>query len=102
MLTTLAITGPIYLVIALGFLAVRFEVFSKTDMRVLGTYVVKFALPALIFTTLSQRPVGEILEPRYLLAYAAGSLFVMAASVWFGRKVQGKDFTLSVLCGLGM
>jgi len=45
MLHTLAITGPIYLVIALGFLAGHFGVFSKSDRRVLGTYVAKFALP---------------------------------------------------------
>jgi predicted permease len=67
MLETLAITGPIYLVIALGFLAARFGIFSKTDMRALGTFVVKFALPALVFTALSQRPVNQILDPRYLL-----------------------------------
>ena len=37
---TLAITGPIYLVIALGFLAGRLGIFSRPDMRVLGAYVV--------------------------------------------------------------
>jgi malonate transporter len=102
MLHILGITGPIYLVIALGFLAGRFDVFSKPDMRVLGTYVVKFALPALIFTTLSQRPVSQTLDLRYLLGYAAGSVAVMFAAFAYGRKVQRKSFTLSVLCGLGM
>jgi predicted permease len=99
---TLAITGPIYLVIALGFLAVRFEVFSKLDMRVLGTYVVRFALPALIFTALSQRSVSEILNGRYVLAYAAGSLGVLLIAFGWGWWRQGKSFTLSALCGLGM
>jgi malonate transporter len=102
MLQTLAVTGPIYLVIALGFLAGRFAVFSKTDMRVLGTYVVKFALPALVFTALSQRPVSEILDVRYMLDYAAGSLVVMLVAFAWGRGRQGKSFTLSALCGLGM
>jgi predicted permease len=102
MLRTLAITGPIYLVIALGFLAVRFEVFSKPDMRVLGTFVVKFALPALVFTALSQRPVEEILNGRYVLDYALGSLAVMLAAFAWGWWQQGKSFTLSALCGLGM
>jgi malonate transporter and related proteins len=102
MLQTLAITGPIYLVIALGFLAVRFEVFSKLDMRVLGTFVVKFALPALVFTALSQRPVSEILNGRYVLDYAVGSLAVMLIAFAWGWWRQGKSFTLSALCGLGM
>lgn len=73
----LAITGPIYLVIALGYLAVRAGVFSKADMAVLGRFVVKFALPALIFTALSQRPVSEILNSQFMLVYAAGSLTVL-------------------------
>jgi predicted permease len=102
MLQTLAITGPIYLVIALGFLAVRLSVFTKADMRVLGTYVVRFALPALVFTALSQRPVGEILNGRYVLDYAFGSLCVMGLAFAWGWWRQGKSFTLSALCGLGM
>ena len=102
MLETLAITGPIYLVIALGFLAARFGMFSKTDMRALGTFVVKFALPALVFTALSQRPVNEILDVRYLLDYAVGSVIVMLVAFAWGWWRQGKSFTLSALCGLGM
>ena len=65
MLQTFAITGPIYVVIALGFAAGHL-VFSKPDMRVLGTYVVRFALPALVFTALSQRPVGEAHPERFV------------------------------------
>jgi len=102
MLQTLAITGPIYLVIALGFLEGRFGAFSKADMRVLGTFVVKFALPALIFTALSQRPVNEILNGRYVLDYAVGSLGVMFVAFAWGWWRQGKSITLSALCGLGM
>ncbi len=102
MLQTLAITGPIYLVIALGFLAVHFSVFSKADMRVLGTFVVKFALPALIFTALSQRPVNDILNGRYVLDYACGSLVVMFIAFAWCRWRQGKSFTQSTLCGLGV
>jgi malonate transporter len=102
MLQTLAITGPIYLVIALGYLAVHLAIFSKADMRVLGTYVVRFALPALVFTALSQRPVGEILNGRYVLNYALGSLAVMMIAFAWGWRRQGKSFTLSALCGLGM
>jgi malonate transporter and related proteins len=102
MLQILAITGPIYLVIALGFLAGHFGVFSKPDMRVLGTYVVKFALPALVFTALSQRSVNEILDVRYIVDYALGSLVVLLTAFAWGWWRQGKSFTLSALCGMGM
>jgi len=81
---------------------VRFEVLSRADMRVLGTYVIKFALPALVFTALSQRPVSDLLDARYLLAYTAGSLAVMLVAFAWGWRRQGKSFTLSALSGLGM
>ena len=77
LLSILAITGPIYIVIALGFLAGRSGLFSRADMRVLGKFVVNFALPALLFTALSQRHVADILNGRYLAAYALGSLAVL-------------------------
>lgn len=102
MLQILAITGPIYLVIALGFLAGHFGVFSKPDVRVLGKYVAKFALPALVFVSLSQRPVKDILDVRYVLDYAIGSLIVLLAAFGWGWWRQGKSFTLSALCGMGM
>jgi predicted permease len=102
MLHTLAITGPIYLVIALGYMAGRFGVFSKTDMRVLGTFVIKFALPALVFTALSQQPVRDILHVRFLLDYALGSLVVMFIAFAWGWWHQGKSFSLSAMSGLGM
>ena len=70
-------------------------------MRVLGTYVVRFALPALVFTALSQHPVGEILNGRYILDNALGSVVMGLAFAW-GWWRQGKSFTLSALCGLGM
>jgi predicted permease len=98
---TLAITGPIYLVIALGFLAGRFGIFSKPDMRVLGAYVVKFALPALVFTALSQRSFTEVVDARYLFAYVAGSLVAMAIGFSWGRWVRRRDLPLSALFGLG-
>ena len=70
----LAITVPIYIVMGIGYFAGRAGLFSAPDMRVLGKFVVKFALPALLFTALSQRPIADIVNGSYLAAYAVGSL----------------------------
>ena len=101
MLTVLGITGPIYIVIALGFLAGKTGVFSGADMRVLGKFVVKFALPALLFTALSQRPIGDLVNGRFLAAYALGSLAVFGAAAAFARRVMHRTVPLSVLIGMG-
>lgn len=74
MLDILAITGPIFAAIALGYLCTRAALFSRADMRVLGQFVIKIALPVLLFAALAQRDFGEILNPSYLLAYLAGTL----------------------------
>jgi malonate transporter and related proteins len=71
-------------------------------MRVLGKFVVKFALPALLFTALSQRPIIEILNGRYLGAYAAGSLAVFFAATAVARFAQRKSASQSALIGMGM
>ena len=85
----LAITGPIYLTIALGFATTRLGLFSKSDLRVLGKFVINLALPALLFNALAQRSLGEILNGRYLLVYAAGSLLALGLSFCLGGLFDG-------------
>ena len=74
MLDILSVTTPIYLAIATGFLTARFGLFSKSEMRVLGRFVIHIALPALLFNALIQRRFDEILNGTYLAAYVAGSM----------------------------
>ena len=102
MLDILAITGPIYLCIALGFAVTRWGLFAKADMRVFGKFVINIALPALLFNALSQRSVGEIFNGRYLLAYALGSGLVLAAGFVWSRFVAKRSMSLSSMMAMGM
>src|SRR6478736_2707580 len=97
----LAITVPIYIVMGIGYFAGRAGLFSAPDMRVLGKFVVKFALPALLFTALSQRPIADILNGGYLAAYAGGALAVFGGIAAFARLVRRKSVPHSVLIALG-
>ncbi|MGY0196535.1 AEC family transporter [Leptothrix sp. BB-4] len=98
----LSVTVPIYLLIGVGWLAVRGGLFQKAEMRVLGRFVVNFCLPALVFTALSQRRIAEVLHPVYLLAYAAGSLLMQLGGLWYARRVRGLPLSPAALRGLGM
>jgi len=98
----LAITGPIYIIIALGFAATRLGLFAKAEMGILGKFVVNFALPALLFKSLSQRQVGEILNSSYLLAYLTGSLAVVGIGYFWSRRFAGLDSTTSTFYAMGM
>lgn len=102
MLDILAITGPIYLCIALGYLATRHGLFDRADMRVFGKFVINLALPALLFNALSQRSVGEIFNGPYLRAYALGSLFLLSAAVLWYRKLGREGMGRSAILAMGM
>ena len=102
MMDILSITGPIYFIIALGFTATRLGRFAKADMEVFGKFVVNFALPALLFKSLSQRPIGEILNSTYLLAYVTGTLSVIGCGYFWSRRLAKLDSTTSTIYAMGM
>jgi hypothetical protein len=101
MLYILSITVPIYLLIALGYLAGRRGWFTKVEMRMLGRFVIQLALPSLVFQALTQRKFTEILNGDYLLAYALGSLVAMGAAWLHARRVKGCSAAFSALYGMG-
>lgn len=102
MLDILAITGPIYITIALGYLSTRTGLFARSDMQVLGRFVINLALPALLFNALAQRPIAEILNASYLLVYALGSLLVLVLGLLWARRGARQDPTSSVYWAMGM
>lgn len=101
MIHILAITGPIYIAIALGYGFTRSGLFARADMRVFGQFVIKLALPALLFNALSQRQIGEILNASYVLAYLGGTLVLLGLGLLWGKRT-GKNATDSVIQVMGM
>lgn len=102
MLDILSITSPIYLLILIGYAMTRAGLFAKADMRVLGKFVITLALPALLVRALAQRPIGEIVNPSYLLAYLCGSLLVIAGGYQWSRRFGGLPPTASAVRVMGM
>ena len=90
MLEILTITGPIYLVILIGFLTVKLKLFAATDMRLIGRFVLYLSLPALLFKALSTRSFSEIFLPGYMLAYLLGSLMMVAVGYGLSRAALGQ------------
>ena len=83
----LAITGHIFVIIALGYLALWFEIIPREGARVLGAFALYFALPALIFKSTSERELAEILHPEYLLVYVSASLAAFVVVYVYARRV---------------
>ncbi len=102
MLEVLSVTGPIYLVILIGFLTTRAGWFTQVEMRVFGKFVIKLALPSLVFSAVAQRQILEILDVGYLLAYLAGSLAVLGLGLLWCRRIAGLNATTSTIYVMGM
>lgn len=74
MIEILSITFPIFAAVAVGYGAVRFGLFQPADMKVLGKYVLNFALPALLCAAVARRDLAEVLQFNYMLVFALGGL----------------------------
>lgn len=102
MLDILSITGPIYLCIALGWLATRTGLFERGDMRVLGQFVLYIALPALLFDAVAKRPLRDTLDGRYMAAYALAGLATIALGLLWARRVARQAPLAAVIQAMGM
>ncbi len=102
MLDILAITGPIYVVIALGYFLTRWGFFQKSDMRAFGTFVVKVSFPALLFNALSQRQVSDILNVQYLWAYALSTLLTLGLVLLWSTSMAGRSRSLASCYAIGI
>jgi malonate transporter and related proteins len=102
LLGIVSITAPIFLLILLGFLAVRAGWVAREGTVAMGRYVLTFALPALLFNALAARPLGQILVPGFLLAYVGGSLLAFAVGVAVAAAVRRTHLLDNAFFGMGV
>lgn len=101
MLDILVITAPIYICVLAGWLFTRFGMFRRSDMDVIAAFVMNVAMPALMFLSVAQRPLGEIANPTYLLAYAITSAIVLMVSYTWSRRALGTPRPAAAFDALG-
>ena len=80
----------------------RGKVLSKPDMRPLSLFVLHFAVPALVFRTVSTRPIYEVFNPGFIAAYALGSLTVFFLGLFLARSILKKDLSTAAIMALGV
>ncbi|MHC5348500.1 AEC family transporter [Metapseudomonas furukawaii] len=102
MLQILGITGPIFILIGIGYLSARGGLVNPIQVQGLGKFVITFALPALVIHALLEKPLGEVFDPIYLLAYGIGSQLVFWGGFLFSRLVRRDSLSGSALAALGM
>lgn len=102
MLEIVGIITPIYLAILAGYAATRTGVFSKDDMRTFGKFVINFALPAMVFRAVAQRPIADVLNASYMAAYLCGSLLMLALGFLCARRLGRQNHTGSTIAAMGV
>jgi malonate transporter and related proteins len=102
MLAVLSTTAPIFLLIALGFVAVRTRLMPGDAIPGLGRLVMYFAMPAMIFSTLTQMQFGEVIDPTYLLVYGLGSALALAAGIGLSKWLFRDSIAAAGVKGIGM
>ena len=102
MLEILAITGPIFVCIALGFVTTRAGLFNRAEMRTFGKFVINLALPALLFNALASRQFADLNHADYLLVYGLGSLGVTLGAVGWYHRIRYQGLTGSAVAAMGM
>src|SRR3989338_5221390 len=102
MLQILGITAPIFILIGIGYLAARNGLVSPEQVTGMGRFVVTLALPALVIKALLERPLHEVFDRNYLLAYGLGSLAVFVLGFLFARLLRRDSTSGSAITALGM
>ncbi|MNF40833.1 putative transporter YfdV [compost metagenome] len=102
MLDILTITAPIFLLIGLGFLSVHSGLLGREQIRGISSFVIHFALPALLIHSLATRSIEEILNAGYLLAYGLASLAAFAVGFALSRWWRRDSLAGAAMTGLGM
>lgn len=96
-----SVTLPIFLLIGLGFAAVRAGALDAAFIKGLGGFVLNFALPALILHALLGQDLRQAFNGSYLLVYALASLIVFAAAFGACRVVLGAGTSRAAMAALG-
>lgn len=100
MLFVFSLIFPLFAVIFCGYLAVLFKLFSLTAIRIMGKFVVLFAIPAMILEAILSKPLKEFLNFNYFCGYAFGSFFIWFLTYLINR-IRKKSQIISIVGGLG-
>ena len=97
----LDVTAPVYLLIGLGYVAVRMSWFLPQQIVALGRYVIQFCVPAMLVRTLANVPIERAFQADFIGPYALGSLMAMGAVLGLARICLRRPMSLAAIEALG-
>lgn len=102
MITILNITLPLFLLIGVGYGAVKLGFLSLENNKGLGSFVLNFAYPALVFNAISTLDISSAFLFDYVFVYGGITICLYWAGLLISLKVLGRTAVQSALNGLGL
>lgn len=96
----LTVALPIFVLIFSGYGAGRFRLLNEPSVVGLNGFVFYFALPALLFVKMTEAPIHEAFDWRFLAAYLGGSFIVFTITMLLGRTLFGHGLAVLGVQGL--
>lgn len=101
LLQVLGITLPIFLLIGLGYVVTRQGLFDQAMLKGLSTFAIFFALPAVLFRSISSNSFADLIVPEFFLAYAGASVTVFAFMYVLVRYILKEHGQRAAMWALG-
>lgn len=95
------ILSPIFLTIFLGYFIVARNILSKDQIKVLGLFVIRLAVPCLLVVSISAQNLASLWQPQYLLSYGLVSLLIFALILLLYFKVFKTPLSQASVFALG-
>ena len=90
---------PLFGLVLLGYLAGRLMRIPLEGLAWLNFFIVYIALPALFFQILSQTPVDEFVNARFLISTSTATVAIFALSFGIARLIRQSDTRASTVQG---
>lgn len=92
MLNVLGLIVPVFAIVAVGYLAVRFKIVPRSIAPPLVQFVYHIGLPALMFHVIASNPIEPLLNWHFWVAFGGGCLMMFGLVLFVGWRWLGNDF----------
>jgi len=89
MFSVLNVVLPVFLLVAIGYGAVRFRLFAAEGTKGLMAFVTNFCTPVLLFQGMVASDFGEAYDPKILVPFYLGAIFILFFAAFVSRRFFG-------------
>ena len=85
MFTVLEVTLPVFGLVFCGYAGAARRLLPERAVDGINAFVFWFALPAMLFRVIGLRPISDLIEPRFIVAYVLAGLALFVLTLIAGR-----------------